>query len=543
MRATRAGIITAVVVATLGFAGCGSATGGAAEDAPDRLDESACAALADETVAEDAIGLPTSGAEVTDAAWASGDVDDRCEVTGEIRPVDPEAPPITFQVNLPEEWNGKAVQMGGGGYDGQLITGLEHYDIQPSSERAPIEQGYVTLGSDGGHSSEASFDASFGMNDEALRNYGQESIKKTHDVAMALVDAAYDAEPEHTYFIGFSQGGHEALDAAGRYPDDYDGVVAGTPSYNVTMMHAGIGSLFRDALYGDGGKGWISPEKTATITDAVYGACDGLDGLEDGVISDVAGCLEAFDIATLRCEGGKDTGDDCLSDAQLATAKRLADGKDLGFDIAGNSTVAGSPILTGGTFDAFGLGQTPQPSAENDGTQAFQYTVLDAISRFIITRDPDSDPMEFDLDRWRERIQEVGTIMDSTDVDFSAARDAGVKIILFTGLADAGIPPENTIQLWDRQVDRFGEEDLDDFWKFYTVPGFSHGFGPFDAHFDALGALEAWAEEDEEPESLTVVDENPDQYLRERPLCEYPSWPKATGNDDRMASAFTCVEE
>ena len=255
----------------------------------------------------------------------------------------------------------------------------------------------MTLGSDGGHKG-VGFDASFGLNDEALLNYGQQSIKKTHDAAMVLIERAYGTDPAYFYFAGFSQGGHEALDAAGRYSKDYDGVVAGTPTFNVTMMHAGIGSMYRDALYRDGGVGWINPTERALIVSSVYAACDPIDGLADGVISDTEGCLDAFDIQSLRCADGADTGDTCLSDAQIETVDLIAAGKDLGFEIAGNSFAAPGPILTGGTYDRFGLGTEPQPHNPMNGTEAFQYTVLDAVSKYIITRDTTLDTPNWQLD-------------------------------------------------------------------------------------------------------------------------------------------------
>ena len=125
-------------------------------------------------------------------------------------------------------------------------------------------------------------------------------------------------------------------------------MVAGTPTYNVTMMHAGHGSVYRDALYADGGAGWVNPAKQALLVDAVYTTCDPIDGLSDGIISDTEGCLDTFDVETLRCADGADLGDTCLSDAQIATLDTLASDNDLGFEIAGNSVAARFPVYNGG---------------------------------------------------------------------------------------------------------------------------------------------------------------------------------------------------
>src|SRR5213079_2333725 len=205
-----------------------------------------------------------------------------------------------FEVNLPNSWNRRALQMGGGGYDGTLVNGLGPYTLQPAGRDTPLKQGYVTVGSNGGHRGGPGFDGSFGLDEEALANYGKQSIKKTHDVAMAIVKKAYGRAPERFYFIGGSQGGHEALDAAARYPQDYDGVVAHYPAYNVTMLHFASLNVGR-ALYAEGGAAWINPKKTKLIGDAVYAKCDGLDGVKDGIISNVAACNAAFDVKSLRC--------------------------------------------------------------------------------------------------------------------------------------------------------------------------------------------------------------------------------------------------
>src|SRR5688572_14938664 len=218
-----------------------------------------CAPLKDFSIPASAIGLPTSGAVVqsavavaaSEAGNANGDF---CKVIGIVKPKNPGSPNLEFEVNLPFAWNLRALQMGGGGYNGTLVTGLAAFTLQPANTPTPLKRGFVTLGSDGGHKAAQGFDGSFGMDDEALVNFGKESIKKTHDAAMAVIRKAYGRSPQRFYFIGGSQGGHEALDAAARYPEDYDGVVAHYPAYNVTMLHLGSLNVGR-ALYANGGAG------------------------------------------------------------------------------------------------------------------------------------------------------------------------------------------------------------------------------------------------------------------------------------------------
>ncbi len=254
----------------------------------------ACSKIAGTFIPASAIGLPTSGAVVKTAALVAADAKDNpngeyCAVKGVIVPVAADAPNMEFQVNLPTNWNSKALQFGGGGYDGVLVTGLGPAGLQPANVPNPLKQGYVTLGSDGGHKGSDPFDGVFGLNDEALLNYGKQSVKKVHDVAVAIVKARYGAAPRRFYFIGNSQGGHEALDAAARYYADYDGVVSNYPAYNITMLHLASLDLGK-SVYSDGGKGWFNPAKTRMLTDAAYKACDELDGVRDGIISNIAAC-------------------------------------------------------------------------------------------------------------------------------------------------------------------------------------------------------------------------------------------------------------
>jgi pimeloyl-ACP methyl ester carboxylesterase len=333
--------------------------GVARAETPTVSPQDACAPLTGAFIAPTAIGLPTSGAVVQSARLAAADAPENpngeyCAVRGVIVPVSAAAPNMEFAVNLPTNWNKKALQLGGGGFDGVLVTGLGPAGLHPASLPNPLKQGYVTAGGDGGHEGSAPFDGSFGMNDEALANFGKQSVKKVHDVAVALIKARYGSGPRRFYFIGNSQGGHEALDAAARYPADYDGVVANYPAYNVTMLHLGSLNVGK-AVYENGGAGWINAAKTRLLTDAVFNACDALDGLRDGIIGNVVACNSKFNIdtvkSTLRCPDGSEGGDTCLSDAQIAAVARISSPYRPGFAIGGNEEFPPWALLEGARFE------------------------------------------------------------------------------------------------------------------------------------------------------------------------------------------------
>jgi feruloyl esterase len=523
-----------------------SATG-RAEDATIPL-AAGCASLKGFTIPASAIGLPTGGATIETATAVAAaeprNVDgDFCKVTGFIRNATASTAVFEFEVNLPDKWNGRALQMGGGGYDGSLVNALGGYTLQLPGEETPLKRGYVTLGSNGGHRGGPGFDGTFGLDDEALLNYGKQSIKKTHDVAMAVIRKAYGRVPQRFYFVGGSQGGHEALDAAARYPDDYDGVVAHFPAYNVTMLHLGSWNVGR-ALYADNGAGWMDAAHVKLITDAAMARCDALDGARDGIIGNVAACDAMFDVKSLRCANGG-TGDDCLSDAQLKAVSTITAEYKPGFSIAGMDTFPKWPLLEGAQFaGASNFGKVSQPSNPLSGNEPLLYSAGDGTIKYIITRDPKFDTLRFDPKQYRARIATVASIMDVTDQSLDRFRAKGGKIILTHGTVDDFITPHNSIAYYKRQLAQFGQQRLDSFLRFYVIPGFGHGFGPFNARFDALSALEQWVENGKAPTGLIAQDGNPNAN-RARPLCDYPRYPKFTGaaGSESSASSFTCAEK
>src|SRR5262245_10673824 len=525
--------VTSLAVAILG------------QEGATQLPPNACASLQGMSIPALALRLPTGGAEVQTAVPVAASAKDNpngdfCKVTGIVKPHNPGSPNLEFQVNLPAAWNRRVLQMGGGGYNGTLVTGLGGFTLQPANVDNPLKQGFATVGTDGGHKSPPGFDGRFALDDEALLSYGKQSIKKAHDAAMAVIKKAYGRAPERFYFIGGSQGGHEALDAAARYPGDYDGVVANYPAYNVTMLHLGSLNAGR-AVYADGGKAWLSPAKTKLITDAVYAKCDDLDGAKDGIISNVKACNAAFDPKTLRCANGAD-GDTCLSDAQLGAVMKISSDYKPGVAVAGMDTFPKWALLEGALFQVSNFGKAPQPNNPINGSEALLYSAGDQTAKFIITRNPKLDTMTFDPTQWKDRIATVASIMDVTDVSLAKFKAKGGKIVMTHGTADDFITPHNSELYYQRQVKEFGQSGVDGFMRFYMIPGFGHGFGPFNTKFDSLKLLQDWVEKGQAPKGVAAVDGNPNAN-RSRPLCEWPKWPKFTGaaGTESSAASFTCT--
>jgi len=512
----------------------------------------ACEALSGAEIPAAKIGLPTRGARIASArsvsATAEGNLNgEYCEVRGWISPMNAGSPRMQFEVNLPSNWNGKLLQMGGGGFDGSLVTGLGTEGLQPKTVPPPLKRGYVTAGGDGGHQGGPGFDGSFGLDEEALRNLGRESVKKVHDVAVEIIAARYQMKPTRIYFVGNSQGGHEALNAAAYYAADYDGVVANYPAYNVALLH--LASLnVGQAVYSNGGAGWLSPEKTKILTDAVRRACDPLDGVADGIISNIAACHRVFNIGTvrntLRCGDGKDDGRSCLSDAQIEAVARIAAPYRPGFAVAGAEEFTPWALLEGSSFVVSNFGTRRVPANPPTPMDALLYNAGAATVKYIITRDPNYDALTFKPAAYRARIEEVAKILDVTTVDLTPFRLKGGKLILAHGTEDDFIAAGNTDAYYERHLAKQGKAAMDSFVRYYKVPGLSHGFGTFNAKYDDLTVLDHWVDSGQAPEVLIAVDENTEHSGRTRPMCLYPQWPKFTGNADASADEarnFTCV--
>ena len=255
----------------------------------------------------------------------------RCEVDGSIEPVDRSATarPIKFRVWLPADWNGRAVQQGGGGMNGSIpdLSGARY----PIGGRSPAQLGFATFGSDSGHQMTPG-PQDWALNDEAMKNLGYTQLKKTHDAAMVLIERVYGARPRYTYFTGTSQGGREALTVAQRYPADYDGMIANVPivSFSSLMLAPELIRIQEKPL-----ANWVTRAKVNAIRGEFMRQCDALDGVVDGVINNYMACRAIFDVSqgrpgrhpwlAKRCPDNVDpnpgdtTAAACLTDGQIST--------------------------------------------------------------------------------------------------------------------------------------------------------------------------------------------------------------------------------
>ncbi len=487
---------------------------------------------------------PTPAATITPAT------PEYCKVLGSIAPLDPNAPSIEFQVNLPTNWNGRSVQYGGGGFNGTLVTGLGLVPAALYDKPAPLAQGYVTVGTDSGHQTPPNTSPmAFAANREALVNFAHASYPKVRDVSVELMKRAYGKAPDKMYFVGSSEGGREGLTMAQRYPNAFDGIFARVPVINWTLLQFG-GASNGAATFGDA---WIKPAQVKLVHDAVLGACDAADGLADRIVSDAAGCRARFDVTKLRCAAGA-IADSCLSDAQVRAVQTLhsplrapvalANGVNEypAYPLGGEDTPAFGP--TGG-WRAWWTGNAA-PTQPPGPSQGIAWTFgSGALSHFYLQQ-PTADPRGLDMRTIQARVQDISALMDSTNPDLSAFQARGGKIMLLENMADYAQSPYAGINYHASVVQRLGRERVDSFFKLYAAPGVDHVGSGAPGLVDVLGALTAWVERGQAPAGLHLAEQNvkpPFTTIRTRPLCEWPMWPKYTGGGDaNAASSFTCTK-
>ncbi len=509
-----------------------------------------CGSLKGRTIDSAEIALPTRGAIITSAKDVSKPWGGFCRVLGQVRSVDPAADPIQFEINLPDAWNSKAVQFGGGAFNGYLrqSDGLGTTVVGEKHKAGPLARGYATFGSDSGHHHHYLFlpdilnalNARFALNEEQRKNFASDGLKKTHDVAVGVMRVHYGSVPTRMYFIGGSTGGREAMKVVDRWPADYDGVIAAYAAWN--QIESDLQFIrVSQAMYTK--SGWLPPAKTKLLRDAVLNACDAHDGLRDGIVSDPAGCH--FDAATLRCPDGKDR-KGCLSDGQERTIVAFTATSVSDFTVQnGIDSEPGYNLLRGADLvGSMGLLHHPfHPPIVL--LNSFYYLVGDGVLRFFLTKDAHFNALTFDANtggaggRWIPGILQQSAEDDGSLADLTPFERRGGKLLLVHGTADSTIPTEASVMLYRRIVEAMGQTRADAFMRLYLIPGYGHGRGVFNAGFDTVGVIDAWADRGVAPGGLVVSDQNKGA-ARTRPMCAWPSWPKYRGGDITAATSFAC---
>lgn len=531
-----------IALAVAGLAGCGSNVVGATKVAPvvAASSEARCAALpgtqlgigtvakAESVARGDDLISPERRAMLKIVAPDFASIElraprDFCRVSAELRAVPGSL--VKVQAWLPDDWNGKMLAAGGGGFNGGLFTaGLNMH--------GPATKGYATVVTDVGH--DMSDSAKFAQNREQFIDFGSRGNHVTAVFTKDLIKAYYGKPATRAYFVGGSNGGREALMEARRFPEDYDGIVAGMPAMSYSRL-VGVSFLWNHQAAMSAPK---LGSKLSLVTSAVMKKCDALDGVTDQVLENPLQCK--FDPAELRCKAGDAA--NCLNAAEVAALRKIYDGPRLrdGTQIFPGQPVGGEDIPT--NWDTWIVSE-----------KSIQAGMGEEFLRWMVHNDPKWDKSRFDPDRdFPLAMERAAPVIDSDDPDLSAFLGKGGKLIIHHGWVDAAIPPGSTLQYYDALRKKVGES-VDKQVRLFMVPGMTHGSGPGHAptSYDMLAELDRWVEGGPAPERVITsrheknlpfaLEGTGGKVVRTRPLCAWPKTAQYKGNgstDD--AANFSC---
>jgi hypothetical protein len=443
-----------------------------------------------------------------------------CRVTAMLRPA--AGSEITAEVWLPQPWNGKLLGAGGSGFNGGLFAA-------PSALREPLAKGYAGLVTNAGHN--FAFSAKFSQYREQYIDYAYRANHVAAMFAKALISSYYGRPARRAYFHGCSNGGRDALMEARRFPEDYDGIIAGAPAAGWSRLMAADAWNVQAAA-----RAPQLEDKLQLVQKSVIAKCDALDGINDGLLENPLSCQ--FDPAELRCLGAETS--QCLTEDEVTALHNIYRGPHLrdGSKVYGGQPVGGEALP--GNWDDWIL--------DEDSGQAL---LARETFRWMVYGDSEWDIGRFDIDRdYAKAKLEVGPMMDSDDPDLNAFTRRGGKLMLYHGWNDAALPATATLDYFTALRDTLGSS-LEGQVRLFMVPGMMHcSGGPGTTDFDALEHMDLWVERGLAPDRIVATAYDPPAestpvpgatVARTRPLCAWPKQARYSGKGSvSEAESFVC---
>ena len=409
-------------------------------------------------------------------------------------------PAISIEVRLPMEgWNGKLYQAGCGGFCG-ILGRADRSGGFVNAMGPGLARGYATATSDSGHHGLSVLDAGWAHNNpHAERDWGWRSIGETNRVAKVMIQAFYGQENGNAYFQGCSTGGRMANRAALTYPDMFQGIISGAPALDYTGLVATNFAWIAKANTDKDGQPILKPGKDTLIGDEVMRQCDEADGKKDGLIDDPRACN--VDLSGLTC--GASENNECLTQEEQRVIVRWRQGP---VNAKGESLFPGA--IPEGSEPFWWLWLTGKPEGGGKLVPAFG---TDFVRYMAFPEDPGPtySLTDFDFDEDPPRLATMAGVYNADDPDLSAFREAGGRMIVWHGWADAIVPPYKTVEWHEQVVEKAGGEDAAaEFVRLFMIPGMDHcgilpGPGGIDqSKLDPLTALENWVEGGTPPETV-----------------------------------------
>jgi feruloyl esterase len=432
------------------------------------------------------------------AADAATGAPAHCELTAVIRPVP--GSQITAVYRLPEEWNGRMLGLGGGGWAGNVLL---------ATALPALKRGYATAQTDGGHPGTNGADTAWTKDPVAVTDFSHRAVHETAVLGKQVVARRYGRDARRNYFQGCSTGGRMGLMETQRYPDDYEGVIAGAPVYSLLVQTSPV---VRRQIFAAPGAA-LTPALLTRVNDAAVAACDAADGVKDGVVTDPRRC--GWDPAELSCKAGA-TGD-CLTQPQVTALRQAYETRRTKRGVVGNYGMTRGGEAGWGRFVAATTGV--EPNAMNGG-------LGDLIP--LIFSNQAYDAATFDVERQQALVHRTpfASEYEAVSTDLSGFRKRGGKLLLWHGWDDPGPSPFATIDYFERARRANGAGSV----QLFIAPGVYHcGGGPGADEFDLLTAMENWVEKGMKPQRLVARNRKTGDT---RPLCAWPGLPYFSGKGD-----------
>jgi hypothetical protein len=515
------------------------------------------------------LGLPND--TVFDTPSSQSDPINHCEVIGYINPrtgEDGKDYAIGFHLRLPDDWNESFYFQGGGGTDGNLGDAMGGY---------ALSMGYAVVSTDGGHDNTIDFDpnaggtAAFGLDPQARIDYGYNALDQVTQTAKVIINSYYhpDQHIMHSYFVGCSNGGRQGMIAAQFFPTYFDGIVAGSPGFD--LPKAAVAEAWNEqalaplatGLSAQGQPYLVDTFSDADLTlaaNAILKACDALDGLRDGIVDNYSACTDDavyYKLKATQCWGPKT--DSCLSRGQVTALKKI---------YAGPKNSRGKPLYTDWQWDAgisgftslrlWSLGYPAPPPLPGNTNTALNLTLGGGSLPHVFITPPDVTPLDgleeyifhFSFDRDAPKIFQSSGIytqssmefMTALSTDLSAFKKLDGRMIIYHGNSDGVFSSHDTIN-WYEAMDERMQGKAQDFVRLFLVPGMGHcGGGPGTTQFDAFMSLVDWVENGIAPDRITATAPTGTPWPgRTRPLCPYPEQARYKGSGSiEDQSSFNC---
>jgi len=433
-----------------------------------------------------------------------------CRVTATLKPSSDSD--IKIELWLPQtNWNGKFLAVGNGGWAGS---------IPYSAIAAGLADGYATAGTDTGHTGN---NADFALgHQEKVIDLAYRSIHEMTVQSKVILDAHYGSAAKLSYYNGCSQGGRQGLAAAQRYPEDFNGIIAGAPAIDQMRMHAARTAL--NLIVNKSEEAVIPRAKYTAINAAVLAACDTRDGVKDGLIENPLECK--FDYAKLTCSGGDSS--NCLTPAQVQSAKAMT-----------------SPLKdpkTGKTlFQGFLLPGSELGWATLGGPQPLALSVSGL--RNVVYQDRNWDYHGMDIAATIDSaVRSDNGATETNNPDLRPFFDRGGKLLMYHGWSDPQVTPMNSVNYLESVQKSVGKKKAADSIRLFMMPGVNHcAGGPGTDTFEKMRTLETWVEHGVAPSRIEASHSSSGKIDKTRPLCPYPQTARYNGSGDpNEASSFTC---